>query len=75
MEEHQFLQKKRDIILAFLERRDISYSIQGRKDTVYCGKIDGEKIFKGTSCERTRKLKHSFVKSMILMFPIIVYKK
>ena len=42
----KFDDKKREEIIAFLERLDISYTWPGRKEQVYCGKKDGEKLYK-----------------------------
>ena len=39
------LQNKESII-AFLEQPDISYCAPGRKDTAYCGKSDGVKVYR-----------------------------
>ena len=54
---------KRDIILSILERPDISYCMPGQCDTVYCGKIDGDKIFKSKHLLWTyREIKELFDK-------------
>ena len=42
----KFDDKKREEIIASLERLDISYTCPGRKEQVYCGKKDGEKLYK-----------------------------
>ena len=38
--------EKREVILNFLQRPDVSYCMPGRKDQVYCGIVNGEKVFK-----------------------------
>ena len=38
--------QNKDAIVAFLEQPDISYCAPGRKDTAYCGKSNGTKIYR-----------------------------
>ena len=61
-----------------VERRDyfiipwkISYCMPGHQDTVYCGKIDGDKIFKPKhyGYGLTEKLKKSLIRNMKLRSP------
>ena len=39
------LQANKEKIVAFLEQPDISYCSPGRKDTAYCGRSDGVKVY------------------------------
>ena len=38
--------ERQNKIVSFLELPDISYCMLGHKDKIYCGKVEGEKVYK-----------------------------